>query len=591
MEAMYLYIIKMIVVSAVFYSYYHFVLRDRNFHNYNRFYLITTMLLSLILPLIRLSIFAAEESVAPLYFPADLISEVVVLNTPSAFIWGWKEVLTAVYLLVLGTLTVLFLLSLIRLARIRHRGSKTVFKEFVLIETPSKGTPFSFFRNIFWHPDADTESAEGRKMMQHEMVHVRQMHSLDKLVINLVQILFWFNPVFWLVKRELSIIHEFLADRETFAGHEAHQFSLMTLHSAFPGYSWPANNRFFHSPMRRRLLMILKNNKMKVNYFSRVMALPIAAVLLIFFSQRVAANQNHTAGAGDAVLLMQAADTIPPATSPAERPVISSKDSSRTVIFHGSKPADAVYFVDGVRVDVKEVDSKVKAEDIIRVNVFKGARAQAMTGDSNARPVIEIVTNKDADTIHTNKLILIPGKGTKGGSAIYRVDGKPATIAEVEGLDPKNIAFVRVTKGSEAVRLHGTVAKDGIVEIETADNSRVRVISPSSQTTDIRGDSIRVKGYRLVNRGSGSGRLTEAGSTDTPRIIVNLNRERDVMERERQVMEKERAEMERQRAAMEKERVNMEKERIKLEQDRKAMEEVRKELENRRRKTKTPARG
>ncbi|HRP17559.1 MAG TPA: M56 family metallopeptidase, partial [Ginsengibacter sp.] len=153
-----------------------------------------------------------------------------------------------------------------------------------VVQTEAKGTPFSFFRLIFWNPRLDYRSGDGREILHHELIHVRQLHSLDKLIINLIQIVFWFNPVFWLIKGEINIVHEFLADEESIGDADGAKFSRLALQTAYPGYSWPANNNFAYSPLKRRLAMILKNNKKKVSYFGRLMVLPLTALVFVFFS-------------------------------------------------------------------------------------------------------------------------------------------------------------------------------------------------------------------------------------------------------------------------------------------------------------------
>ncbi len=278
------YIIKVVLISVILYAYYLVALRNRRFHLYNRFYLLASVLLSLILPFIRFDLlFAANKDTLPVFIKSDIVNDTVIIHISQDY-WNTNTFLWLAYFLFAGTMIVLFLLSLLRIYRIRRRGKEIVLEECRIIESNTKGTPFSFFRLIFWNPRLDYRSGDGREILHHELIHVRQLHSLDKLIINLIQIVFWFNPVFWLIKREINIVHEFLADEKSIGDADGAKFSRLALQTAYPGYSWPANNNFAYSPLKRRLTMILKNNKKKVSYFGRLMVLPLTSLVFVFFS-------------------------------------------------------------------------------------------------------------------------------------------------------------------------------------------------------------------------------------------------------------------------------------------------------------------
>jgi beta-lactamase regulating signal transducer with metallopeptidase domain len=73
---------------------------------------------------------------------------------------------------------------------------------------------FHFFNFIFWDEEIDIQTETGQQIFQHELVHVKEKHTLDKLFIQLLLVVFWCNPFFWLIRRELKLIHEFIADKK-----------------------------------------------------------------------------------------------------------------------------------------------------------------------------------------------------------------------------------------------------------------------------------------------------------------------------------------------------------------------------------------
>jgi N-acetylmuramoyl-L-alanine amidase len=96
-------------------------------------------------------------------------------------------------------------------------------------------------------------------------------------------VFFWINPFFWLMKKELTMIHEFIADKKAVANGDTSAFAAMILAAAFPGQTLPLTNPFFYSPIKRRLLMLSKLNNPKMGYFSRLLLLPLLTVLFFAF--------------------------------------------------------------------------------------------------------------------------------------------------------------------------------------------------------------------------------------------------------------------------------------------------------------------
>lgn len=315
MEPVLPYLIKVVLISAIMYCYYHIFLRNRRFHRYNRFYLLLSVALSIFLPLISFGFSGSSDPGSRnSVLHTDFVVEAVSPRQSLEFISDFQFLLIGFYLVVVAIFLVLLIASLRRIHLIRKAGEVEHYRDFTLIITDAGGTPFSFFGIIFWNPKISFETSDGEKMLKHELVHVKQLHSLDKLALSLVQLFFWFNPVFWIIKRELNMIHEFLADKEAFRESDVRQFSKIVLHTAYPVSAWPANNPFFYSPVKRRMIMILKNNLKSKSYFSRLMVLPVATLMVAFFSMKVSAKQQLTNGIDTDVMRVSnsvAYDTIP----------------------------------------------------------------------------------------------------------------------------------------------------------------------------------------------------------------------------------------------------------------------------------------
>lgn len=290
------YLAKVILISAILYAYYFIALRNNIYHRYNRFYLLSGVLLAILLPLVKLEyLIPAQNEKVPAFLHRYVMLDNIVI-TPAATSDGWtaSQFMTFFYLLIAAILLITFLLSVYHVVRLKQRGHSLRAEDLTIIKTTSPEAPFSFFSWIFVEQHMHLGTAEAERILNHERVHVRQWHTIDKLFMNIAGILFWFNPFFWLIKRELNMVHEFLADRSAFRDGDTGEFSKLTLNAVYAGYQWPVVNSFFYSPLKRRLMMILKNKKQKVGYFWRIMALPVSAVLVLTFSARVSATAELT---------------------------------------------------------------------------------------------------------------------------------------------------------------------------------------------------------------------------------------------------------------------------------------------------------
>ena len=178
----------------------------------------------------------------------------------------------------------------IRRLWLRHAHVEVEGCRFVV--TRERGTPFSFMRNIFWHADISLSSEAGQRILKHELVHVREKHTHDKLFLGAILVPFWSNPFFWLIRREMAMIHEFIADRRSVDGPDGAAFAAMLLEAAYPGRSHLLANAFFHSPLKRRLKMLLSTRNTRTSYVTRVLALPLLALVVAAFTLRPASNRD-----------------------------------------------------------------------------------------------------------------------------------------------------------------------------------------------------------------------------------------------------------------------------------------------------------
>lgn len=261
----------MILVSAVMSAYYLLFLRDKTFHHYNRFYLLGTMVLSLLLPLLKVEYFTIETDSRILLLLNQFNQNSAQEVENSYNFWDFGTlILGIVSFFLLAKLT----LGLVKIHQLKKEFPKESIEGITFYNTNLHDAPFSFFRNLFWKKSILINSDLGKQILKHEMVHIEQKHSFDKLFVQIIQSLFWFNPIFYFIKKEITLIHEYLADKKAVKNADTRAFAQMLLASNFSGNVLPATSPFLSSNLKKRLKMLTQKNT-KYSYARRILALPI----------------------------------------------------------------------------------------------------------------------------------------------------------------------------------------------------------------------------------------------------------------------------------------------------------------------------
>ncbi|KAA0127582.1 hypothetical protein FY557_11885 [Chryseobacterium sp. SN22] len=288
METVLFYFGKVILCSGVTFLYYQLSLKDRTFHHYNRFYLLSAMLLSLLLPLIKVEDFTIEVS-SDVY---KLIDQVQYFNTIKNS--DYDDIYFRIIFSALGLVSFCFLgrfaYGIFRIRQLKESFPKETFDGINFYRTDLSEAPFSYFKNLFWKNSITLNSNIGKQILKHEMVHIEQKHSFDKIFIEIITSVFWFNPFFHIIKKEISLIHEYLADKKAVKQSDTQAFAQMLLASHFSGNPLPATSPFLSSNLKKRLKMLQKP-KTKFGYARRILALPV--VFTVAFTYLVNAKNQE----------------------------------------------------------------------------------------------------------------------------------------------------------------------------------------------------------------------------------------------------------------------------------------------------------
>jgi ABC-type multidrug transport system fused ATPase/permease subunit len=283
------YLLKAAAGLTVLYAGYWLLLKNETYFLLNRIYLVSSIVLSFLLP--------AFPIVSP--FPASATAPSLDALAAAAPVggagFGWAQVLPLVY--AVGALFFLVRLGahlvrlfvLVRRNGIRRNGALRV------VAVDRDFSPFSFLGLVFINarglPPGDL-----RSILAHELVHVRQGHSIDVLLMELAVVLQWFNPFVWPYKKALRETHEYLADSGVIAqGFGAATYRRLVYEQHVGPALFEFGNNFKQSQIKRRILMLSRKPSSRAARLKLLLALPLTLALVLAFAHPPAAAQVSAA--------------------------------------------------------------------------------------------------------------------------------------------------------------------------------------------------------------------------------------------------------------------------------------------------------
>lgn len=288
------YIIKVLLFQTLFLVVYDLFLKKETFFQWNRVYLIATSVLAYVIPLIKID--RVQEIIPQEY----IIMLPEVMLTPTTIIqeqFDWSIIfflmLKVVFWFGVGIATILFALKLYKIIKLIRMNDKELTSNYYLVWLKNNKA-FSFFNYIF----LGLESNNKVKIIEHELVHVKQKHSLDLLFFEFQKIAFWFNPYSYLYQSRISELHEFIADSKAIKTDSKATYFNNLLSETFGVQNMSFINPFFKkSLIKKRILMLNKNESKQILKFKYVLLIPVLAVMLLYTSceknESVLENDNR----------------------------------------------------------------------------------------------------------------------------------------------------------------------------------------------------------------------------------------------------------------------------------------------------------
>ncbi len=279
------YAIKSAIFLSIMYIPYMLILRKESFFHFNRILLVSIMLLSLILPLCDFHSLSIENN--PIQEGMTTISMPVVMNesTPNITVakgFNWVAVVLYIYLIGIIATILWKTIQISQLYRTIHKGVLWKDKQngITIYCHAQDIAPFSWFNTIVISENDYQNNAN--EILCHEIGHIRHYHSLDILLVNIIETIQWWNPFSWLIASSLRDVHEYEADNEVrTSGVNIREYQILLIRKAVGSSSYAFANGFNHSLLKKRITMMLRS---KSNPWMRTKALYIIAVATIAVS-------------------------------------------------------------------------------------------------------------------------------------------------------------------------------------------------------------------------------------------------------------------------------------------------------------------
>ena len=308
-----IYLLKVNAGIALFYAFYKLFCQRDTFFQWRRFALLSFLGISFIYPLLDIQEWVMEQpAIYELadYYTVLMNTEEVTATAPVAYEAPQRpDLLTlCTYLYYVGVvvMSLRFMIQLVSICRIRWKGQVVYLNGQRIISLPSEFNPFSFFGWIFlFLPKLEEESKN--EILMHEQTHARQWHSVDVIVSELANIVCWFNPFSWLLKGEIRLNLEYMADNQvakTMEDSKQYQYHLLGL--AHTNSKTGLYNNFNVSQIKSRIIMMNKKRTRTAGRIKYALFVPLAAALLL--ASNISCTSTETQEANTKAIESRAAE-------------------------------------------------------------------------------------------------------------------------------------------------------------------------------------------------------------------------------------------------------------------------------------------
>lgn len=287
------YFVEANICLLLFGGFYYLFLRKETDFRFSRVYLLSSTLLSLIVPLFHFdNVFSRASSSNIMGGMKTILLPVLTIGDQSSenletglAIFSWNNILGMAYLVVSLILFIIFLYRLYDIYTFYklRKADVTARVNYYLIPTNGQLPTFSFFDLLFFDNSNELTPEEQSKIIDHEIVHIKEWHSLDIIMFELTKIVFWINPVVWIFRNHIEDIHEYIADQKIIKKTNESDYSSLLAKMALKKMSLSLGHHFNKSLTLKRITMMKKPSE-RIKSWKLAALAPIILLVIITFS-------------------------------------------------------------------------------------------------------------------------------------------------------------------------------------------------------------------------------------------------------------------------------------------------------------------
>jgi hypothetical protein len=503
------FIIKSSLSLIVMFGLYWFLLRKEKLFAFNRVFLIFSVLFSLTLPFISIPISIQNSepqgslektlsSVIPAYSLEQYAFSSTVnqsfnksepLQVPLNGKINYSQILVLLYITGVLLLLVRFIRNIFFISHQMKISEKITYSGQRLVLTNNQINPFCFFNTIFVSKQDYLNNEIAEELLSHEIEHIRQSHSADVIFIELVKIIYWFNPILVLYSKAIRVNHEYLADNAVIQGSsDIKNYAEKLLNYISSRRNIPLTSGFNPSLTRKRLLMITKSRSGIINHGARIFITLNLVIALLFilsfkpsYSQPILPDKNINVISDLKPEKGMDIEKSPNKIGKDESAVMINTKHISEKIVKGFVVNKYGKYIEGLQIFVSGKKSGVTTdkmghfeinnvpEDAILTFSYDGYITQKIKPVFNSEMVVRfIIENESALTKEKITSTYLPDFET---NPVIIIDSVPVGRESMYNIDPSNkVSSLKVLNGKEATDIYGESGKNGVIEILTERN-------------------------------------------------------------------------------------------------------------------------
>jgi len=292
MEAIISYYLESSIIFLVLFLVYHFSFAPYKNFNFNRVFLLISAAFALLIPIVDLPFITSNSSGNSNNLQQMIMLPEVIIRETSCNIaatqtegWSVANVMLVVYFTGLGLLLTRFLVRLgqMMLFIVRHRHQIEDRGKYYYLPTGGQISTCSFFKYLLWDETQPLNASQQRQVIIHETTHIQNGHSYDVLIIEMLCIVFWFNPVIYFYKGALTALHEYIADHKAAQTSGLQNYIKLLSYQTLHAMQLALGNHFFQTQIFNRMKM-LKNQKSRSWLSRMLLATSVFALLFYVFA-------------------------------------------------------------------------------------------------------------------------------------------------------------------------------------------------------------------------------------------------------------------------------------------------------------------